>query len=233
MVIFTARAVCEMRTTGQHVEMKRISAKTLICVLVFLCIPHLFAGSASAHRVIIFAWVEGDTVLVESKFSGGKKVTAGKIRVVDPQGKALESGLTNDQGEFSFKVPKRTDLKIVLNAGQGHQAEWIVPESELTDPTVKTDAGNGTEVLMHGKPAAPVPRKTTDTEPVETDPAMDPEELEAIIENVLDRKLKPIVRMLADTRQQGPAVKDILGGIGYILGLAGIAAYVQSRKKKG
>jgi nickel transport protein len=62
--------------------------------------------------------------------------------------------------------------------------------------------------------------------------AIKPNELEAIIETVLDRKLKPITRMLADIRQDTPSVGDIFAGIGYILGLVGIAAYVQSRKKK-
>jgi len=44
--------------------------------------------------------------------------------------------------------------------------------------------------------------------------------------------LKPIARMLAEIRQKEPTVRDIFAGIGYIFGLAGIAAYVHSRKKK-
>ena len=52
------------------------------------CIYYLFlAGcllcfrieAVEAHRVILFAWVENDTVYVESKFNSGKKVKAGKI----------------------------------------------------------------------------------------------------------------------------------------------------------
>ena len=60
---------------------------------------------------------------------------------------------------------------------------------------------------------------------------MKPEELEAVIETVLDRKLKPITRMLADLEQKGPSIKDIFAGIGYIFGLVGVAAYVHGRKK--
>jgi nickel transport protein len=59
-----------------------------------------------------------------------------------------------------------------------------------------------------------------------------PQELEAIIDAALDRKLKPVTRMLAEIRQEGPTARDIFSGIGYILGLMGIAAYVHSRKKK-
>ena len=83
----------------------------------------MFAGSASAHRVNVFAWVEGDTVYVESKFAGGKKVKAGKIIVVDAKGVERLSGRTNDQGEFSFKVAEPADLIIRIAAGQGHQGE--------------------------------------------------------------------------------------------------------------
>ena len=75
--------------------------------------------TANAHGVYVFAWVEGDTVYVESKFSGGKKVNSGKIIVTDSQGAELLNGTTNDQGEFSFKIPKKTELKIVLLAGVG------------------------------------------------------------------------------------------------------------------
>ena len=72
----------------------------------------------------IFAWVEGDTVLVECKYPDGSKVHEGVIRVFDSAGKELLNGKTNTKGEFSFKVPKQDDLKIVLEAGMGHRAEW-------------------------------------------------------------------------------------------------------------
>ena len=38
--------------------------------------------------------------------------------------------------------------------------------------------------------------------------------------------------MLAEMRQKGPTARDIFAGIGYILGLVGIAAYVHSRQKR-
>ena len=31
---------------------------------------------------------------------------------------------TNEKGEFSFKLPKKAELKIVLLAGTGHRGEW-------------------------------------------------------------------------------------------------------------
>jgi nickel transport protein len=189
-------------------------------------------NSASAHRVNVFAWVEGDTIYVESKFAGGKKVTSGKIVVTDLRGNKLLSGLTNDQGEFSFKVPQRTDLKIVLIAGQGHQAEWTIRATEMEDLPSKTASDKSAEKAMQSEQKKDVAITSVETRTVAPDTAIKPKELEAIIETVLDRKLKPITRMLADIRQDAPSVGDIFAGIGYILGLVGIAAYVQSRKKK-
>ena len=87
-----------------------------------------------AHRVNLFAWIEGDTVHLESKFSGGKKVKAGKIIVSDPQGNELVKGTTNEKGEYTFKIPQKTDLKIVLIAGTGHRAEWTIAASEIEMP---------------------------------------------------------------------------------------------------
>ena len=88
---------------------------------------------ALAHKVMIFAWVEGDTVFTESKFSGGKKVLHAPVVIFDKNGKKLLEGKTDNKGEFSFKIPKLSDLRIVLNAAMGHKAEWTVPESELRE----------------------------------------------------------------------------------------------------
>ena len=107
----------------------------LICIL-FWVVGLLWIGTASvqAHRVNLFAWVEGDTVYVEGKFSGGKRVHAGKITVSDPEGTELLSGITDENGKFSFKVPQKTELNIVLVAGTGHRAQWTIPADEIVMP---------------------------------------------------------------------------------------------------
>jgi len=212
--------------------MKKDAAKNIFAALAIIGCFHFAIGPASAHRVNVFAWVEGDTVYVESKFPGGKKVRAGRILVTDMQGNELLSGLTNDAGEFSFKVPKRSDLKIVLIAGQGHQAEWLIRASEMEDMPSKTAPATGAGEVMHREGAKSVSETSVDTRTAVPGTNFNSQELEAVLETVLDRKLKPIARILADIRQKGPTVKDILAGIGYIFGLVGIVAYIQSRKKK-
>jgi hypothetical protein len=56
-------------------------------------------------------------------------------------------------------------------------------------------------------------------------------ELEQVVEQAVEKKLKPVMQMLSDLSDPGPRISDILGGIGYIIGLVGIGAYFKNRKK--
>jgi nickel transport protein len=192
---------------------------------------------AYAHKVMIFAWVDGDTIFTQSKFSGGKKVKGGKIAVYNTQAKMLLEGKTDDKGEFSFKIPEEATLKIVLYAGAGHRAEWTVPKEDLKEiPEEKTSKST------LKKPQAKPPTNRIPSEPIENrvdempqapqPPRPDAYEIEQAVEKVLDKKLKPVIKMLNESRDRGPTVSDILGGIGYILGLMGIGAYFHYRRKK-
>ena len=169
---------------------------------------------ALAHKVIIFAWVERDTVFTESKFSGGREATGAQVLVFDRDGKQLLEGKTNNKGEFSFKIPKLTDLRIVLNAGMGHKAEWRIPESEIQEASG----------FLGSKRAA------ESSQPIAV--SLSNEEIKELIEDSLDRKLRPIVRMITESQSKGPSVTEIVGGIGYIFGLMGVAIYFRNRGKK-
>lgn len=199
-----------------------------VAACVFSLLSGLLVNSADAHGVVVFAWVEGDQVHVESKFSGGRKVNGGKVVVLDSQGTELLRGTTDAQGKYDFTVPAKTDLKILLQAGMGHQGEWTVSASEIEAPG---EAGGGSQSTPGIKD--PPDHPTTVIEPASqtTAAADDLAAIEAAVEKALDRKLKPVVQMLVETRQSGPTLQDILGGIGYILGLIGVGAYVHSRKK--
>jgi nickel transport protein len=203
--------------------MKLMWLKYFIALLLFLSV----APSASAHRVNVFARVDGDTVYVESKFPESK------IFVMDPMGHELLSGLTDNEGHYSFKVPKRSDLRILLIAGQGHQAEWIIRANEIENVPESKTVQAAAEKALHSEHTETASNSSAEILTTASDIGIKPEELEAVIESVLDKKLKPIQRTLADMQQEGPGLRDILAGIGYILGLVGIGAYVHSRKKKG
>ena len=196
------------------------SIKALTLMVVFSV---MVIGPAHAHKVTIFAWTEGDRVFTQSKFSGGKRVNNGTVEVFDSHGELLLTGQTDDQGEFSFIAPTVTDLNIVLTAGMGHQNSWRLSAAELTAPS-----GQATDETM----APPA-----DASPVQAEahhqreaPGLTPQAVEAIVSKQLDEKLKPLTRMMVAAQDKGPSVGDILGGIGYILGLVGLGAYLRYRK---
>lgn len=192
--------------------------------IVFLMLFFFGTGLARAHKVNVFAWVEGGAVFIESKFSGGKRVKGGMITVSDLRGNQLLSGKTNNRGEFSFKVPKKTTLKIVLVAGMGHRGEWTIPVEEI-------------EMVSVIEIRESVQQETAENEPksiMRSIPAPKPcsDEIQLAVEKALDKKLKPIMKLLAESREQGPTFHDIFGGIGYIFGLVGLATYIHYRRKK-
>ena len=197
--------------------------KGIIVLFVFAVLSFLVVGTASAHKVMIFAWVEGDTIYTESKFSGGKKVRKGEVMVYDINGNRLLEGKTNEQGEFFFKIPQKTALKIVLVAGAGHRAEWTVPLEEI-----KGIASETTETTTNRLATAKEPDKQTQSVSVSN---VSPDDIQLAVEKALDKKLKPVMKKLAESQEHGPTVSDILGGIGYILGLVGVASYFHYRRK--
>ena len=185
----------------------------------------LAAEPAAAHKVSVFAWVEGDLIHTESKFSRGKMVKGGRIVVSDLQGNRILEGDTNGNGLFSFKVPKRASLKVELQAGMGHRAEWIIQAEELGVDPLPGKAGPETQ----GTSTARQPEDTLIQ--TESSPALTADEVQQAVERALDRKLGPALKMLAESRERTPNLTDVLSGIGYILGLVGVAAYFHYRKK--
>jgi nickel transport protein len=184
--------------------------------------------------VTIFAWVEGDTVHTQSKFSGGKRAQNSTVVVYDKEGKQLLEGKTDENGEFSFKVPQKTDLMVALKASMGHLAEWTIPVEEITA------AIGGGEVTVSGidvktPPQEPIPpTEVTEGADLQVSPTtgLSRQEIQDIIDKSLDRKLTPIVNVLAESLESGPTAGDVIGGIGYIFGLVGVALYFTTRGKK-
>ena len=57
-------------------------------------------------------------------------------------------------------------------------------------------------------------------------------EIEAIVSRQLELKIKPLVRMVVASQEKRPSMSEILGGIGYIIGLVGLGAYMRYRKDR-
>ena len=195
----------------------------------------LLCGTAWAHKVTIFAWVEGDTVYTQSKFSGGKPAKNSTVVVYDDEGNQLLEGKTDDEGAFSFQVPKRTALTVALKASMGHLAEWTIPAEEVTGEP--SDADKEAQRRPSGEVSTPSGISSTEGQRgggrtvVAAGPGLSRQEIKELMDDVLDTKLAPIIRILADSVDRGPAMSDIVGGLGYIVGLMGVALYATNRRR--
>ncbi len=98
-------------------------------IAAFICL--LFSGTAIAHKVNLFAYVEGGKVYTESYFPDGSPVENGKVLVYDSQNNLLLEGLTDKEGFFNFDIPKLDDLTIVIEATMGHKNSFKLKKSEV------------------------------------------------------------------------------------------------------
>jgi nickel transport protein len=102
-----------------------------IVLLLSLTLLLVAPGLVLAHKVNVFAYVEGETVHTESYFPDGRPVAGGTIEVMDRHDTILLAGKTDDKGLFSFPLPKKEDLTIVINAGMGHRNSYLLKETEM------------------------------------------------------------------------------------------------------
>ncbi|NNG01748.1 MAG: hypothetical protein HKM93_20350 [Desulfobacteraceae bacterium] len=206
-----------------------------VILLLFTCFNIIVFGAslAHAHKISVFAWVEGDTIHTQSKFYGGKKIKNARIVIYDETGKQIDEGITDENGESSFPLGVKPPITIVVDAGMGHQGQWTIEKSDAGEP------------LVVETPANPPPAPSTGGQSVEPSFVSDYAsngcadvceetlmQFYAVVDEIVDEKLSGMLsRLESGQDKQGPDMTQIFGGIGYIFGLAGVAAYVHSRRQ--
>jgi nickel transport protein len=191
----------------------------LFIIFLFIALP----VSVTAHKLSVFAWSEGDIILGETSLSGNIKPHDLKITVQDAATHTtLLTTRTDEQGNFRFLVPEKAiqqqlGLLLVADSGDGHRGEWRLPAHEYLSLPLQQKTGTE-KVSTQSMPTVQ-----------STACCMSEQVLRRIVDEELDSKLGPVKQMLAENYNQGPSLQNILGGIGYILGLAGILAWSKAR----
>ena len=196
-------------------------------------IPMLLAGlllaaglltplTAQAHKVKVFAYLEAGALKGEGYMPGGDKAMNCPVKVLDAAGKLLAQGTTDRQGAFSIPLPQplapeAAPLNVVLEAGEGHRAEF-----QLTAQDLGLAAQPAAQAQAAAKPTAAAPAAPT---------AMDPAQLEQVVAKALASQLGPIKAQMARLADKDAvSLRDVVGGLGWILGLVGILAWVKARR---
>lgn len=209
--------------------------KTRAAIFSVFILLALFPCHAFAHGLNIFAWLENDTIIVQCDFGQNRPAANASITVYDNvDKKELAHGITDASGRFSFGVPEIIrqghGLLIVANAGQGHRGEWSMDASELYAAASLTAGFDQAAIDAHAQnPDHVHVQMTPATAPLLQGPVT-PDQVRSIVQDALELKLAPIRQEIAARASSGPTLAEIIGGIGWILGLAGIAFYFKARK---
>jgi nickel transport protein len=184
--------------------------------LAVLALPILFAATpALAHKMKVFAAAEGATISGYAYFNGDSRAIGSRVKAVGADGRPVFEGRTDEQGRFAFPVAQRMDYRITVDGDDGHAASFTIAAAELPDGLPAPDG------------AAPVPAAAPPSAAIPQPAAGD--DLRAFVEQSVSRQIRPL-REQIDAYQEKIWWHDVIGGIGYIVGLAGLAFGWASRR---
>jgi nickel transport protein len=210
--------------------MRRSYPGSLSVALVVLAV--VLGGSlptaALAHKTVVFATCTGEMIEGEVYFQGGAAARNVEVTLVGPQGQQFGRTQTDDEGKFTFPVRFRCDHRVIADAGSGHGAEYTVAADELPEslppPGGSDDPGPPADSAEQGAPNRPPERRVADADPKETEAEL--QELRAIA-----RQLEAVRREMNQYHNQ-LRLRDVLGGLGYILGIMGVVFYFLGVRRK-
>ncbi len=186
---------------------------SVISVVTLFVLSVALSSQAYAHKVSMFAYYEDGKVSVEGYFADGKKAQESEVEVFDSEGNKILSGKTGAEGLFVFTPPAVESLRITLDAGLGHKTEYRLDLDDIGEENIpNTDApesGAGAAAGLQG---------------------VDAKALQEMIKKAVREANKPLIKSIEDAQQKA-TLGDIIGGIGFIFGILGIALYFQARKK--
>ena len=101
-----------------------------------ICLTLAAAVPAAAHQLIVFASVQGEALVIEAKFSSGKKPKTGAVRVYDGAETLMHDGEISEAGVYRVKLSDieaglETGLKVEVDTGSGHTDYWILTPGDI------------------------------------------------------------------------------------------------------
>jgi len=170
----------------------------------------LLATPAFGHQLYVVAHARGAMIRGEAYFRGRIPARNLEVKALDPDGRIIGETSTDEQGKFTLEAKYRCEHRLIVDTGDGHAAECTVAAGQLPDslPT------RGPATHAHLSPNE------------DRRPPADNQQLEAIRAEVaaLRDELKQY--------EQRTRLRDVLGGIGYIVGLSGISFYFLGIRRK-
>jgi nickel transport protein len=145
------------------------------------------------------------------------------VRVTGPDGKPLGETRTDQAGEFSFEAKWRCDHHLTADSGDGHVASFVVRAAELPSDLPACPGA--------GAPA-PAVHPFAVTQPADaTAVGADEAKLREMIEAAVAQRVGALQRQV-QAYEDRVRFSDVVGGIGYVVGFAGLAFFWLGRRQK-
>jgi len=171
----------------------------------------IISGPLAAHQLKVFAYAEEGRISGKAYFAGGVKARGAEVLLENSDGLVVDRAQTDGEGLFSVTPNERQDYEVTAQTGDGHQAQWSLSAAELIG-NFKSPRTNASEVSAI----------------TSADEAHGRAQLESLIERAVARQIKPLRDQLVDAEDR-LRLQDILGGLGYIFGLAGLLLHWRAR----
>ena len=157
----------------------------------------------------VFASAEGKTIHGKANYHDGTPAKNCVVKAFDPAGKEIGRTKTDDEGKFTLEASFHCDHLLLVDAGDGHGGQYTIKAAELPEDLPPRSPGNVDHVEVKQNEAN-----------------HDHDTLEEVDHNEAHFKAihAEIVRLQEQLSkyEQRRRFRDLVGGIGFILGLAGI-----------
>ena len=193
------------------------------CFFLTLVLVLFTVQPGQGHRLLLMAWLQGELLMVETAFGDGSMGAGIQVTVVDAVTEELIlSGHSDQEGFFEAALPaeaftRGNPLRVSASDGAGHLARQTIKAEELRSaqpqpaPSEKKEISRAT-----GSP--------------ENGPPFNEELMRRIVGEAVRQEVAPLRREILALEQSRPGLTEILGGIGYIIGMASLGAWLLRRK---
>jgi len=186
-------------------------------IVLTLFVSGVFPGATAwAHKMVVFATVQGKTIHGDVYYQDGSPAQRVAVSVLGPTGDTVGTATTDAEGKFTYPPQSRFPHKFVVDGGFGHRAEYTVPVDELPADRLEDPAGSPPSEPSQGGGSEFAEASRSD--------------LAAEIQ-ALNRQ---IIALREDLGKWKTALRmqDVMGGVGYILGILGVFSYFLAGRRR-
>lgn len=212
---------------------------------VLLVLLLALAPPALAHGLYLFAGADGRTIEGRVYYAGGRPAAQAEVSVRGADGTPLAALEPDGDGAFSYQARAPEDHLLVAETADGHRAQWPVSAAELAPGFVDRSADRSSSAMASAPATSSPPVSAAEDDAAskrapeaacaeaagQPSAAWDEAALIAALERAVARQVRPLREELAEARSRA-ALRDLLGGLGYLFGLAGIGLWWRVRAER-